>query len=222
MVKLIVGGKKEEELNLIKSNTIDMFNQIEKMLELSKILLDTNDNTLALELIEEDRYTDDLQNDLIVEINNFIVIEQPKAIDLRMVLGTYQLIGDLERIGDYCKGFAKTLIKTDIDEKKHQNLILKIFDILLSRLKEVQIAYAKVDHTMAKMIAKRDEEIDTLSKNLIKDLTEKLAETTDVTEIKSLIRVITLAKQFDRAGDHLVNICEQISYISKGQIYHYA
>lgn len=222
MTRVVVGKRKEDELKRIKSGTIDMFNQIEKMLELAKILLETSDNSLALQVIEEDKYTDDLQNDMIVEITNFILIEQPKAIDLRVVLGTLQLVGDLERIGDYCKSFAKTMIKSDIEERKHQKLVEKILGKLLKRVGETKVAYQTLDHPLAKNIAKRDEEIDELTSDLTKDVNKQLEETSDPNEIKAFTRIILLAKTFERSGDHIVNICEQISYINKGQIYHYS
>lgn len=222
MVKLIVGGKKDEELENIKNMTLDMFIQVEKMLELSKILLDTNDNSLALELIDEDKYVDDLKNDITIEINTFILIEQPKAIDLRQVLGTLQLINDLERIGDNCKTFAKTLIKTDIDQKKQEKLVNEVLELLLSRLKEVKVAYEKNDHYLAKSIAKHGDQIDELNNKLIAELNQKLVDAKDFKEVKGLTRTIVLAKSFQKSEDHLINMCEQISYINKGQLYHYS
>ncbi len=225
MNKLNLGRQKEKDLESIKSSTLEMFERIEKMLEQSKVLLDSadqTDNKLAVELIENDQIIDDCEDDIIIEISNFMVTYQPVASDLRHVLGTFQIISDLERIGDNVKSFAKNMIKSDIDEKKHQRMIDKILELLLNRVVETKEAYDKTSHELAKSIARRDSEIDELTKNLISDINKKLAETEDMNEIKSFTRLILLAKFFERSGDHLANICEEISYIKKGQLYHYA
>ena len=87
---------------------------------------------------------------------------------------------------------------------------------------ETRAAFKDENHQLAKMIAKRDEEIDLLSNKLVADINKLLEESLDKTEVKAYTRILILAKTFERAGDHLVNICEQVSYIEKGQIYHYA
>lgn len=217
-----IGSKKEQGLDNLKAMTVDMFLQLEKMIDLSKILLDTNDREIALQIIEEDAYMDDFLSDITVEISNYIVNEQPVGEDLRLCLGTLKLILDLERIADYFKNFAKFSLKEDIESKTQQSLVSELLNQIQTRSIEVKIAYINCDHKNAKIIAKSDKEIDELTKKLIENVTEKLTLASTRAEVKSLSRVINLARMFERSGDHLVNICEQISYINRGQIYHYS
>lgn len=220
--KIVVGSRKEQGLENLKSMTVDMFLQLEKMIDLSKILLDTNDREIALQIIEEDDYMDDFLSDITIEISNYIIKEQPIAVDLRICLGTLKLILDLERIGDYFKNFAKFTLKEDIESKTQQNLVSDLLNQIQLRTVEVKSAYINLDHKTAKQIAKRDREIDDLSNRLLENVNKKLVKATTDSDVKSLSRVIKLARTFERSGDHLVNICEQISYINRGQIYHYS
>ncbi len=222
MADIKLGNKKDKDLKNIRDLTLEMFDEVKKMSEMSKDLLKSNDNELAVQIIEEDENVDTLQNDIIVEINNFIVIHQPNTRDLREVLGAYQLISDLERIGDYFKSFAKTLIKSTIEERKQQKLVEKTLYEIDIRILETKEAYKTVNHTLAKMVAKRDSEIDKLTQDLIKETNKKLSQTNDINEVKVYTKIILIAKNLERSGEHLVNICEQISYISKGQLYHYS
>lgn len=222
MAKVRIGKRKEQSLNDIKNKTVVMFDEILKMMEMSEVLLENNDRNLALDIIEEDLYLDQLQKDLVIDINLLIVLEQPKAGDLRLVMGTFGLSSDLERIGDYCKNFAKMMLKTEIDQRKHQKLVASLFKELRQRIEETKEAYEKLDHNMSKLIARRDRDIDNLSAKLVADVNILLMDVEDQDEIKSLTRVLMLAKTLERAGDHLVNVCEQISFIEKGQIYHYS
>lgn len=219
---IVVGSRKEQGLENLKSMTVDMFLQLEKMIDLSKILLDTNDREIALQIIEEDLYMDDFLSDITIEISNYIIKEQPIAIDLRICLGTLKLILDLERVGDYFKNFAKFTLKEDLESKTQQNLVSDLLNQIQLRTIEVKAAYVNLDHKAAKQIAKRDREIDELASKLLANVNKKLVKANTDTDVKSLSRVIKLARMFERSGDHLVNICEQISYINRGQIYHYS
>ncbi len=220
--KIVVGSRKEQGLENLKAMTVDMFLQLEKMIDLSKILLETNDREIALQIVEEDDYMDDFLSDISIEISNYIIKEQPIAVDLRVCLGTLKLILDLERIGDYFKNFAKFTLKEDFDSKTQQNLVSELLTQIQLRTVEVKAAYVNLDHKAAKQIAKRDREIDELTRRLLDNVNKKLVKANNESEVKSLSRIIKLARTFERSGDHLVNICEQISYINRGQIYHYS
>lgn len=220
--KIVVGSRKEQGLENLKAMTVDMFLQLEKMIDLSKILLETNDREIALQIIEEDIYMDDFLSDITIEISNYIIKEQPIAVDLRICLGTLKLILDLERVGDYFKNFAKFTLKEDLESKTQQNLVSELLIQIQLRTVEVKSAYINLDHKAAKQIAKRDREIDEITGKLLDSVNKKLIKANNDTDVKSLSRVIKLARMFERSGDHLVNICEQISYINRGQIYHYS
>ncbi len=195
--KIIVGSRKEQGLENLKAMTVDMFLQLEKMIDLSKILLETNDREIALQIIEEDDYMDDFLSDITIEISNYIIKEQPIAVDLRVCLGTLKLILDLERVGDYFKNFAKFSLKEDFESKTQQNLVSDLLTQIQLRTVEVKGAYINMDHKMAKQIAKRDREIDELSTKLLDNVNKKLVKANNDTDVKSLARVIKLARMFE-------------------------
>ncbi len=200
----------------------EMFEQIEKMIDMTIILYENSSTEIALEIVDEDRFLDQLQKDLIVEINHFIIREQPKATDLRVALGTFSLSGDLERLGDYFKGYAKLHLKDLELNSKQKRIFLENITILKQQLVETKAAYLAQNHQLAKIIAKRDEGIKTRTNTIIDELSKELAKETDSKEIKKLVKLIIRIRTLSRANDHLINICEQISYIANGQIYHYA
>lgn len=217
-----VGMRKDKQLAQIKDSTKEMFEQIEKMIDLTIILYENNSTGIAMEIIDEDNYLDHLHKDVIVEVNHFIIREQPKAIDLRIALGTYKLATDLVRLGDYFKGYAKLqLHELELNEKQ-KKIFLENITILKQQLNETKIAYIKVNHQLAKVIAKRDEGIKARTQKIITELTKDLINETRVEEIDKTVKIIIQIRTLSRANDHLINICEQISYIANGQIYHYS
>lgn len=220
--KITLGKRKDEGLEVIQNMVIDMFTQLETMIELSKILLETNNREIAVQIVDEDKNMDDMMSDLTIEISNFITREQPLAQDLRMSVGNLRIISDLERMGDYFKNFAKFTLKVEVNSKTQYQILTELINQIFDRVVELRKIYLEINHKEAKSLAKRDEEIDILARDLIANVNEKLRKENDLDEIKSLTRVVMIARTFERSGDHIVNICENISYINKGQIYHYA
>ncbi|MFV0289030.1 MAG: phosphate signaling complex PhoU family protein [Mycoplasmatales bacterium] len=220
--KLKLGKRKEEGIKLIKNMVNDMFIQLETMSELSKILLESEDKELALQIIDEDKNMDDMMSDITIEISNFITREQPFAQDLRIAISSLGIITDLERMADYYKNFARFILKGEVNSTTQNELLNLILDELLIRINKLQIIYDEFDHQAAKELAKKDIEIDNITKELTKNINEKLIKAVEFDEVKNLTRILLITKVFERAGDHLVNVCEHISYINKGQIYHYS
>ena len=184
-----IGDRKTSQINVVKDSVDGMFIQLQKMLDLSKVLLEENSNEIALSIIEEDSYLDQLQKDIMVEVNLVIIKEQPKARDARIVLGAYAAASDIERIGDYLKNFAKMMLKSSIEERKHQKLVEELLNEIENRIMETRAAFKDENHQLAKMIAKRDEEIDLLSNKLVADINKLLEESLDKTEVKAYTRI---------------------------------
>lgn len=219
---LEVGRRKEKMIMEIKNQTNDMFVQLEKMIDMTVILFENNDTDVAIQIIEEDLYLDQLHKDLIVEINYFIIREQPKATDLRLALGTYSLSSDIERIGDYLKGFAKLQFKEVDYNDAQKEVIYKIFKALKQQIQETSVAYKKVNHQLAKAISNNDQGIGEMYKELVQLIAQEMVKTKNSDEMNDNIRLNNRARSLVRANDHIINMCEQVSFIANGQIYHYS
>ncbi len=217
-----VGKRKEKMLKEITKVANDMFDQLEKMVDLTIILFETNNLDIAMQVVDEDQYLDQLQKDLIVEINHFIIREQPKATDLRVALGTFTLASDIERLGDYFKGYAKLQLKELEMNQKQLQIFLESITILKQQIGETKVAYLKQNHQLARVIAKRDEGTKERLNQLIKELSKDLQTCTDQNEIEKIIKILLQIQTLSRANSHLISICEQVSYIVNGQIYHYS
>ena len=79
-----IGDRKTSQINVVKDSVDGMFIQLQKMLDLSKVLLEENNNELALSIIEEDGYLDQLQKDIMVEVN-LVIIKATKKADISLL-----------------------------------------------------------------------------------------------------------------------------------------
>lgn len=220
---MLVGKKKEKELNKIQKETLKMFDEILKNFSLLKEAIIKKDKKIVVIVLENDINIDRMEEEITYDIQNFIIVNQPMAIDLRKILGTYSIISDLLRLGDYTCNIAKHLIKYDEIEANFQPEFLDIINMIEVQIIQAKITYKNIDHKLAKKTGLKDKEIDIKTKELIKNIV-KAIKNSDEIEIDieaGEINLIILVKILERAGDHIVNMCEQISYIARGKRYNY-
>lgn len=210
--------KLEQQLNEIETTVQLMYDKVlDSYIKLDS-LLDGYDVELALEIIEADQYINQLE----IEINNQAVyalaLLQPVAKDLRLVITSIKVASELERIADYAKNVANILIKSHVEYEGNE-LLKEYFKKILGKVKEmlvqVQTAFASRNTELAFVIGKEDRTIDRWVSELLTKLNQENI------EFKQSIFIMKMIRNMERSGDHIMNICEQIIYLGKGQYYEF-
>jgi phosphate transport system protein len=139
------------------------------------------------------------------------------ALDLRLALLATSIASELERLGDYAKSAAKRVRKLTESSsgEKTLSLIGEMSRIVQEMLTEVLMAYKKNDIEKAAEIRVRDIDVDELNKKIQKTAIKSIREFPEDTE--TLVHLILLARNFERAGDHIVNIARQVHQIVTGE-----
>ena len=138
------------------------------------------------------------------------------AVDLRELVGSIHIAGDLERAGDLAKNIAKRVMKVASDARQPRAIVgLKhMGELAATQLKEVLDAYAQRDVERARAVWLRDAEIDALEDSVFRDLLTFMME--DPRNITFCTHLLFCSKNLERVGDHATNIAETIQYISTG------
>jgi phosphate transport system protein len=139
------------------------------------------------------------------------------ANDLRMVLSSIKIAAALERIGDYAKNTAKRSIVLTQGSAPPSAMtgIDRLGRLVRTALKDVLDAFADDDVAKAHDVWNRDEEIDQVYTGLFRELLTYMME--DPRTITSCTHLLFMAKNIERAGDHVTNIAELVSFRSTGQ-----
>ena len=101
----------DQELEILGRKIAEMGGIAEKMLSDAMDALVGFDTRLAQTTVESDPRLDLLQRDIEEQAILTIARRQPMAVDLREIIATVRISGDLERIGDLAKNIAKRSIK---------------------------------------------------------------------------------------------------------------
>ncbi len=207
----------DKELEALDRRIAEMGGIAEKMVIEAMDALGASNSGLAQQVIETDPRLDALQKSIEEQAVLTIARRQPMAVDLREIVGTIRVAGDLERVGDLAKNIAKRALKLGMEPRVHRAIIgLKhMNDVAAELLKDVLDAYAQRDVTLAKAVWERDIELDALEDSVFRDLLTFMME--DPRNISFCAHLLFCSKNIERIGDHATNIAETVVYLVTGE-----
>lgn len=173
------------------------------------------DPALARQAIEEDASVNDLRTRINAEVASILARQQPVAQDLRDILASGRIAGDLERAGDHAKNIAKRALA--LGEKPPAGTASQIARLeakVRPMLSEVITAYGERDSAQAKAVWISDAELDQIYRDLFQHLLEEMQR--DPRRIASGTHLLFIAKSLERIGDHATNIAEDVSFMVTG------
>lgn len=206
----------DAELDLIGAKIAEMGGIAEKMLVDAMDALAKLDIELAHRVVSSDSRLDKLQREVEDQVVRTIIRRQPMAVDLRELMASIHIAGDLERAGDLAKNIAKRAIKVADDPRVMRAVVgLKhLADVAAVQLKDVLDAYAQRDIERAKAVWSRDAELDALEDSIFRDLLTFMME--DPRNISFCTHLLFCAKNLERVGDHATNIAENVHFMVSG------
>ena len=104
-----------EELELLKSQLLDMGALVERQLVNSVKALATSDDDLAQQVLKDEKEVDRLEMLLDDACIRVIATRQPAASDLRLIMMVSKITRDLERMGDEAHKVASLALKLNKD-----------------------------------------------------------------------------------------------------------
>jgi len=180
--------------------------------------LKKRDIEAARRIYADDEYINskrfELENDLIVTI----ATQQPiMAHDLRLLASIYEVIGELERMGDYAKGIAKIVILIG-DQPPVKPLIdlPRMADLAVGMLHRAVSAFINGDTEQARAIPQEDDLVDGLYLQIYHELVAIMI--ADPSTVDRANHLLWVAHNLERMADRVTNICERTVYITTGQL----
>jgi phosphate transport system protein len=190
---------------------------VEHAIARSMQALEENDNKLAKQIIEEDAQINILRYHIEEDCLALIATKQPAARDLRQVIGVMNIVVELERIGDYAAGTAKTVLRM-----RHEPLlktfkkIFKMGNLSQQMLSDSLQAFLDQDVERARQIAGMDPEMDQLYKDVFDRLVEVMAKDPDL--VTRAIYLMWIAHNLERIADRVTNIAERTIFVTTGEM----
>ncbi len=206
--------KLDEALTMYQVIIQEMAHKVRKMHVLALEIIETGDKEKALTIIKYDEFVNHYEEEINDKAQEMLSLLAPVATDLRVIIAGIKTANDLERIGDYAKNIARFVIKNGALNQQISAKAQEIGKLFLDMFDHTMEAYQEKDVKSALVIPDEDDKINDLFNTLNKDL-QDAANNKEM--LKSIIPVVGLLRNFERAGDHTKNICEHLIFLVKNQ-----
>lgn len=207
----------DEELGALTRKVNEMGGIAEAMLVEAMDALLKSDQEKAESVVRRDKQLDALQQEIEDMAVVLIAKRQPMAQDLRHVMGTIRIAGDIERIGDLFKNIGKRVRAMEATRVGTRTLsgIQNMANMVQGQLKMVLDSFSQNRPDLARAVWMRDGEVDALHNSLFRELLTYMME--DPRAISFCAHLLFIAKNVERVGDHATNIAETVHLIETGE-----
>lgn len=214
----------QKQLRTLREGVIELSVKVYRQLEQGLEALLEGDLVLADKL---DRYDDAIDRQslalekLCVEL---LALQQPVAVDLRLITSSYKIATDLERVGDLAVNLGEYARDSQKIEIISADKLKDAGEIALEMFAETMQAYEQKDLTRAEAVIQRDHELDGacwgVIRGFIKQLMltqmEKHSEGVAEHNASQALTVLLSMRDLERVGDHAVNIAARVVYLING------
>ena len=193
-----------------------MGQQVERSIRGSVNALGRHDVNAAVVVLRDEAEVNRMHHEIDDSCLRLLATEQPVATDLRQIVGTLNVIGQLERIGDLAVHVASVAQRLAPEQfSRGVGAIMQMADDVCAMVGDSLQAFVSQDAAMAEQVSARDRKVDEVYANIFRDLLSYMMENTrNVAQASSLLFV---AKQLERVGDHSTNICESAILVTTGK-----
>ncbi len=171
---------------------------------------------LAGEVARNDARVDEMEAEINRLALRMLALRQPMAIDLRYILSALRIASDLERIADHAENMCRRA--GDIAEESGGPAVTgiqRLGKLVLAMLKDVLDASLAGDLEKAVEVWLRDNEVDELYGSLFREYLTYMME--NPRNIGACTTLLFVAKNVERIGDHITNICETVYFRVKAR-----
>ncbi len=208
----------DRDLEAIRAKVMRMGGLVEQAIVEAATSLKTRDEELAQKVRKGDKEIDALETAINEDCARLLALRQPIASDLRTVLSVMKIAANLERVGDYAKNLAKrTRVLVHMPTIEGASGSINRMALEVQRmLSDALDAFIRGDVDLADDVRHRDLEVDQMYNALFREFLTFMME--DPRNITACMHLHFIAKNIERAGDHVTSIAEQVIYQVSGEM----
>ncbi|MEX0991720.1 MAG: phosphate signaling complex protein PhoU [Actinomycetota bacterium] len=205
-----------EELETLELDLLGMGELAERSVGRALQGLAERDDALIEQVIGEDDAIDERYLSIDRRTLDVLALQTPVAIDLRLISAILHINLHLERVGDMAVNIAKTYrsVKDLPSSETIVTRVVEMGDIVRPMIRTALEAFRARDLGLCLRLPGMDDPVDRLNLGVYKEVA---ALAPDPQKLKWALRMIVVARQLERVGDHAVDIGEQVGFLLTGE-----
>ncbi|MEA3210499.1 MAG: phosphate transport system protein [Chthoniobacter sp.] len=206
----------EKQLVDIREQLLMMSGLTERNVTLSLRALVERDDKLADAVEAEDTQIDQLEIHIDDMVVTYMATHGPIARDCRLMLTASKISNNLERIADQATKIARRARQLNTEPLLKPLIDIPLMgEIAQEMLRDSITAFVDANHELAIEIIARDHSVDSINKQLARELTNIMIE--EPKAVTRALNLMTVAQAIERIADHATNIAEEVFYLYKAK-----
>lgn len=204
------------QLDQLSDTVLSMGNLVASRLGKGLEALRRPDPELIEELFRGDDEVDQLYSEIERRCIDLLALQQPVAIDLRLITTAFKISTDIERVGDIAVNLGQYARNYHLNLKllPHEELF-SIGDLVTTMVYESLKAFYDKDARRAEEVLELDDQVDRMFWDLVSRLIEDLLSSRDQREeiVTGAVALLLSIRDLERVADHAVNIAARTIYM---------
>ncbi len=207
----------DHDQNVIRDDILRLGSMANEQLQLAVKALRDRNLDLAHQVISGDERINQLRYKVEEECLTTIATQQPAAGDLRRIITAMHMSVEMERIADHASGIAGIVIRMGSEAPLKPLIDIPRMQAITSEMLEQALdAFVKMDVAQARAIVVRDDEVDALYNQVLRELLTYMVQ--DKKSIARAMYLLWVAHNLERSADRVTNLCERVIFAVTGDL----
>ncbi len=202
-------------LDELRQRTAQLGGLAERTLELAVRSAIEQQPGLTAEVLRFEEKINSSERELDELALDLLAMQQPMAIDLRLILAVLKINADLERIGDQAVNIAeraRDMAKLTPYEVKID--VQAMAALARTMLRDALNAFATEDSELARRVLEKDDELDDINHRAFAETIDLIQRVPEAARYG--LDLLVIARNLERVGDHATNIAEDVIFWLSG------
>jgi phosphate transport system protein len=202
----------DQHLDSLRDKILLLGGKTEDAVQKAIRALTERNSELAMEVAADDKVIDQMELEIDRLSIDIIASHQPTSHDLRLVMSVAKITPILERIADHATSIAEAAVILNNEPQIKSYIDFRhMAEIAGSMLREALDAFTAEDADASRAIIRRDKLIDDCYHRVFNELIQTMIK--EPTATKGAARLLFVAKNLERIGDYVKDICELNVYL---------
>jgi len=210
----------KQQLDGLLKSVYGMGQRVVEGLKMGLRAMRDHDRALAESLEPWDDTIDRTALDIEKQCTDLLALQQPVAVDLRLIISAFKIVTDLERVADLAVNLGEYALVSEAFVLVPKGELLQLGQFACDMLGDCLEAFRSRHLDKAKEVIKRDRQMDQrcwdLRTEMLTEIIRSAGKAHSLEQAKKIadntITVLWSIRDLERVGDHAVNICARTIY----------
>jgi len=207
--------KFHQQLDELKQLLLSMGGMVELAVDRALEAFRERDVALCRRVLEDEKRINEAERQIDDLALDLLAMQQPMAVDLRLILAVIKINADLERVGDQAVNIAERVLDLAVRGDTELPVDLPRMASIASRMVRTALdAFLEGDADLAQSVLESDDIVDSMNRDALLRLSKLMQESPDL--VPQALDALLIARNLERVADHATNIAEDVIFWVRG------